>query len=324
MGYKYFHHHPDCPYFSVGSSLQILTFGMIDDSSRPRTMSFVGSEDYIRAQFEDYTLALLSSVKYDNYLQEHSLPTQEVILPEIGINLELQPRFSSSRPLVRGANLLEGVPVRDFGQYWTTEWRKTQNYAIWMALTDQELFDIVEPRHPCAGTLTLSLEDVQLRVAQKVADLKIDERVKESRDALSRTWVNSSTKVRGAVGSAWAGLDQYRTQRKPPQKAGGEKDPSPEGDDGAEKKEDGGEKKETFVGSWAAWAAEKRKKAFHKEEPVRLEPRADIGPAPARPLAQWAKRKSESSTASGIVGGEGSVRSSSDTRAGSVGGGSGE
>jgi hypothetical protein len=47
-------------------------------------MSFVGSEDYIRAQFEDYTLALLSSVKYDNYLQQNSLPTQEVILPEIG------------------------------------------------------------------------------------------------------------------------------------------------------------------------------------------------------------------------------------------------
>ena len=56
----------------------------VDDKSRPRTMSFVGSEDYIRAQFEEYILALLSSVKYDNYLQQHSLPTQEVILPEIG------------------------------------------------------------------------------------------------------------------------------------------------------------------------------------------------------------------------------------------------
>lgn len=312
--------------FLWDQACKILTFGTIDDSSRPRTMSFVGSEDYIRAQFEDYTLALLSSVKYDNYLQQNSLPTQEVILPEIGAVSNSDPAFLR---LIRGADLLEGVPVRDFGQHWTTEWRKTQNYAIWTALTDQELFDIVEPRHPCAGTLTLSLEDVQLRVAQKVADLKIDERVKESRDALSRTWVSSSTKVRGAVGSAWAGLDQYRTQRKPTQKAG-EKDPSPDCDETTEKKEDegekkdGGDKKESFVGSWTAWAAEKRKKAFQKEEPVRLEPRADIGPAPARPLAQWAKRKSESSTASGVGGGEGSVRYSSDTRAGSVGGGSGE
>jgi hypothetical protein len=57
---------------------------ILGDKSRPRTMSFVGSEDYIRAQFEEYILALLSSVKYDNYLKKHSLPSQESILPEIG------------------------------------------------------------------------------------------------------------------------------------------------------------------------------------------------------------------------------------------------
>jgi hypothetical protein len=47
-------------------------------------MSFIGSEDYIRAQFEEYILALLSSVKYDNYLQRNSIPAHEHILPEIG------------------------------------------------------------------------------------------------------------------------------------------------------------------------------------------------------------------------------------------------
>ena len=49
-------------------------------------MSFVGSEDYIRAQFEEYLLALLSSVKYDNYLQKHTSTHQDPsqLLPEIG------------------------------------------------------------------------------------------------------------------------------------------------------------------------------------------------------------------------------------------------
>jgi Transport protein Avl9 len=47
-------------------------------------MSFIGSEDYIRAQFEEYILALLSSVKYDNFLQHYSLAPNETILPEIG------------------------------------------------------------------------------------------------------------------------------------------------------------------------------------------------------------------------------------------------
>ena len=192
-----------------------------------------------------------------------------------------------------------------------------------------ELFDIIEPRHPCAGTLTLSLEDVQVRVAQKMAELKLDERVKESREALSRTWVSSSSKVRGAMGSALAGLDQYRNQRKAAVEEKAKEKPT---DKGGDEREDGkggeekgeGEKKETFVGSWTAWATEKRKKApslFHREEPVKLEPRADIGPAPARPLAQWAaaaKRKSESGGSTTTAADSGvveSVRPSSDGHA---------
>ena len=196
-----------------------------------------------------------------------------------------------------------------------------------------ELFDIIEPRHPCAGTLTLSLEDVQLRVSQKMAELKLDERVKESREALSRTWVSSSSKVRGAMGSAWAGLDQYRNQRKasveekPKEMAKDKEGDEKENGKGGEEKGEG-EKRETFVGGWSAWAAEKRKKApsfFHREDPVKLEPRSDIGPAPARPLAQWAaaaaKRKSESGSSntaadSGVVE---SVRSSSDAHTESMG-----
>ena len=47
-------------------------------------MSFVGSEDYIRAQFEEYILALLSTVKYDNYLQLNPLAAMELTPPEIG------------------------------------------------------------------------------------------------------------------------------------------------------------------------------------------------------------------------------------------------
>jgi hypothetical protein len=70
-------------YFSL-KHLQILII-IVADKSRPKTMSFVGSEDYIRAQFEEYILALLASVKYDNFLQEHSIPPQEAnVLPEIG------------------------------------------------------------------------------------------------------------------------------------------------------------------------------------------------------------------------------------------------
>jgi hypothetical protein len=175
-----------------------------------------------------------------------------------------------------------------------------------MSLTDQELFDIIEPRHPCSGTLTLSLEDVQLRVAQKMQDLKLDEKMVASKEAISRTWVSGSSKVRGAVGSALAGIDQYRSQRKPEGSVGkGESSDKPVNSEPVVS-ENG--KKESFVGSWTAWAAEKRKWAFQKEEPVKIE-RVDIGPAPARPLAQWAKQRSDAST-SRVE----SLRSSSETK----------
>jgi hypothetical protein len=49
-------------------------------------MGFVGSEDYIRQQFEEYILSLLSTVKYDNFLQLNSNPVDESILPEIGFS----------------------------------------------------------------------------------------------------------------------------------------------------------------------------------------------------------------------------------------------
>jgi hypothetical protein len=278
-------------------------------------MSFVGSEDYIRAQFEDYLLALLSSVKYYNYLQQHTQqsPHDPQLLPEIGP--------PPPPPLSHQLTFAEGNPARDFGTAWIETWRLTNNYAIWMSLTDAELFDIIEPRHPCAGTTTLSLEDMQFRVTQKMADLKIDEKMVASKEVLSRTWVQGSTKVRAGLGSAWANLDQYRqSQRKPshpPTDTEGGSDGKTESKDGEVEGENGTGggtgKKETFVGGWAAWAAEKRKRAFQKEEVGRVE-RIDIGPAPARPLAMWAaqrKRSSESGVSGEGKGGGGeSVRSS--------------
>ena len=69
---------------SWDESIHYIYLANIVDKTRPRTMSFIGSEDYIRAQFEEYILALLASVKYDNFLKINSIPAHEHILPEIG------------------------------------------------------------------------------------------------------------------------------------------------------------------------------------------------------------------------------------------------
>ena len=55
-----------------------------NDPSRPNTMGFVGSEDYIRLQFEEYALSMVSSVKCHDFLQKHAGSASR-ILPDVGI-----------------------------------------------------------------------------------------------------------------------------------------------------------------------------------------------------------------------------------------------
>ena len=110
---------------------------------QPRTLGYVGSEEFIRLQFEEYLLGLLASVKYHLWLAETAQ----------GRNKSMQ-----------GLRGVEGDPSEDFGSEWVQAWLKTENARIWKGVTDGEVFDIVEPRHPCAGGLTV--EDIQRRLAQ--------------------------------------------------------------------------------------------------------------------------------------------------------------
>jgi len=56
---------------------------LIADPDRPKGMSFTGSEDFIRMQFEEYILSLLSSVKYSQYLETHA-NSSNMRLAEVG------------------------------------------------------------------------------------------------------------------------------------------------------------------------------------------------------------------------------------------------
>ena len=54
-----------------------------NDPGRPNTMGFVGSEDYIRLQFEEYVLAMVSSVKCHDFLEKHAGSASRM-LPDVG------------------------------------------------------------------------------------------------------------------------------------------------------------------------------------------------------------------------------------------------
>lgn len=78
----------------------------------------MGSEEFIRLQFEEYILSLAAAVKYKRYMARNP-DDARVLLPHV-----------------------EGDPSLDFGAEWVEAWSATENHRIWDANTDSHLFDI--------------------------------------------------------------------------------------------------------------------------------------------------------------------------------------
>ncbi|KAF2650824.1 LAlv9 family protein-like protein [Lophiostoma macrostomum CBS 122681] len=109
-----------------------------NDPGRPKDHGYAGSEEFIRMQFEEYLLAMLSAVKCKIYLEKNK--DNDHVIPDV-----------------------DGDPASEFSNDWVEAWMQTENFRIFHKFTDSHLFDIVDPKHPCSGGL--SIEDVQRRLA---------------------------------------------------------------------------------------------------------------------------------------------------------------
>lgn len=209
-------------------------------------MGYRGSEEFIRLQFEEYLLSMISCVKYHNYLAQHA-NNPKMALPHI-----------------------DGDPSTDFGVDWVEHWSKTENFRIWNAHTDSLLFDIVEPKHPCAGGLTV--DDVQRRIQQQVQDLHLDERFAAGREVLGRNAAAAREKASTMFNKFYADMESMReAQRKRAEEAKAasiaEKRSSAALSiaDVNKSQQTGssvGAKAGAYIGSWATWAGEKRKQGW--------------------------------------------------------------
>jgi hypothetical protein len=170
---------------------------------QPKTHGYVGSEEFIRLQFEEYLLALLSSVNH----REH-------IGPSIPAKSSEATSKDSNNKTRSTDNNIDGDPTLEFSTEFITQWQTTPNHALFHRLTsDALLFSIVEPRHPCAGGLTI--DDIQRRLAQQVSELHLDDRVREGREALNKTFATGQKKVSSAFNNFWADIEAMReAQRK--------------------------------------------------------------------------------------------------------------
>ncbi|KAI1298970.1 hypothetical protein F5Y03DRAFT_257687 [Xylaria venustula] len=210
---------------------------------RPKTMGYRGSEEFIRLQFEEYLLSLISAVKYRNYLAK-SAGNPKATLPYI-----------------------EGDPSTDFGNEWIDYWMRTENYRLWNANTDSHLFDIVEPRHPCAGGL--SIDDVQRRIQQQVQDLHLDERFAVGKEVLGRNLAAGREKASTIFNKLYADMESLReAQRKRAEESKAEQmDTEKNGDNTDTSKAQHtsssvGARAGAYIGSWTTWAGQKRKEGW--------------------------------------------------------------
>ena len=223
------------------------------DPSRPKTHGYAGSEEFIRLQFEEYLLAMLSAMKYRLYLESHRDNDPKALLADV-----------------------EGDPSAEFSPAFLDAWQRTGNFKLWNRTTDSQLFDIVEPRHPCAGGLTI--EDVQRRLATQVAELHLDERFNQTREVVNKRLADGRTQVTSAFNKVWADIEVMReAQRKRSEDARAaatstsplsEKIQQP-GSTSRFSKPDlnqaqasvaaAGQRAGAYLSSWGAWASEKKK-----------------------------------------------------------------
>ncbi|QLI65806.1 Late secretory pathway protein AVL9 [Metarhizium brunneum] len=210
--------------------------------SRPKNMQYIGSEEFIRSQFEAYMLGLISSVKFRNFLISQG-----------------------EDPSTLGA---DSDPAVDFGSEWVEAWKKTENYRIWDAHTDTNLFAVSEPKHPCAGGLTI--DDIQRRVADQIKDLHLDERLAQGRDILGRNLAAGREKASTMLNKLYSDVEYLResqrrraedsrTQTTNP-KSSTEKSQYPVDLTKAQQTMNSvGAKASAYMSSWATWAGDKRK-----------------------------------------------------------------
>ncbi|KAG0212691.1 late secretory pathway protein avl9 [Mortierella sp. NVP41] len=147
---------------------------------------YAGSDDYLRAKFEEYILTLLSSVKHAQVTQTED-STEGMGNP-------------SDRDM-----------TADYGTYFIKAWQQTPNYQLWNDFVDWELLnEIVAPGHPCQGNF--SLAHVQRRLANQLKDMRIDKNLVPLKQSFSRAMTTSRERLSNVFDSMWQEFEKLQPE----------------------------------------------------------------------------------------------------------------
>ncbi|OAV89477.1 hypothetical protein PTTG_12670 [Puccinia triticina 1-1 BBBD Race 1] len=131
-----------------------------DDPSRPIGNKFLGSDDYLRREFENYVCSALSVVKYSDYCEN-----------------------SRGGGPTLGNNESANASVAAFNEVFIQAFKTTHAFKLWDKHTDSVIFDLIDPRHPCEGRVSV-VEDVGIWLSHGIKDLKLDETLSKSSESV--------------------------------------------------------------------------------------------------------------------------------------------
>ncbi|CAH6719799.1 hypothetical protein CLIB1444_02S16754 [[Candida] jaroonii] len=101
---------------------------VVDDENE----NFIGNDDYIRYQFEDYLLSLLSTVRFNQYVQKFG---------------QYPPGFSNASNSINEDNNVYNGDLSIFNSSFINSWKTTENFDIWDLTCDEFIFNFINPRH---------------------------------------------------------------------------------------------------------------------------------------------------------------------------------
>ncbi|KAG0095135.1 late secretory pathway protein avl9 [Podila epicladia] len=147
---------------------------------------YAGSDDYLRAKFEEYILTLLSSVKHSQFTQVDDS------IDGIG-------------------NATDRNMTSDYGSHFIKAWQQTPNYQLWNDFVDWELLnEIVAPGHPCQGNF--SLAHVQRRLANQFKDMRIDKNLVPLKQSFSRAMTTSRERLSNVFDTVWQEFEKLQPE----------------------------------------------------------------------------------------------------------------
>lgn len=139
------------------------------DPTRPIGSSFRGSDDDLRSKFEEYICSALSTLKYAEFLATGQMPV----------------------PIPGGLPVNVSAP---FSEKWLEAVRQTRACQAWDKSTDELLFDICEPKHPCEGQAN-PISDIGIRLTEGLHDLHIPDQLGPTREAIGSALASGSSSL---------------------------------------------------------------------------------------------------------------------------------